>query len=451
MESLRFQKLSCSRVRKLSLLLLLCFCSEIWCRGPEDLEQNPAIQRFRTYLRIPTVQPDVDYEEAVEFLLGQAKQIGLSTRRIEFVSKKPILLMTWKGSSEEKLQSVMLNSHMDVVPVEKDKWKYPPFEAHMDENGDIFARGSQDMKVVGMMYLEAIRILKGKGWAPVRDVHVVWVPDEEIGGDDGWGKFYTSREFDELNVGIVLDEGDDSLFNNSYFVNYGEKATWWLVIQAIGVTGHGSIYFDNSASENMFKSIASINAFRDSQKALVRSGEKSPEEVVVVNSVFLKSGSPTPDGFTMNVQPSVVEAGFDLRIPPSKEMADFMNKRIAEEWAPKGRNMSFYFTFKTETKEGAVPTTTPDDSNPWWYLLRMAASKLNATLIPRLQTGGTDSSFVRIRGVDAFGISAIQNVPPLYHDHNEFMNGYEFLRGINMTVEIVDQYGSFSGSLHRVM
>ncbi|KAL3678278.1 hypothetical protein R1sor_021234 [Riccia sorocarpa] len=431
------------------LVLLLCFFAGVGCRGPEDLEQNLAIQRFRTYLRIPTVHPDPDYQPAIEFLLAQAKEIGLSTRTIEFVSKKPILLMTWKGSSEEKLQSVILNSHIDVVPVEEEKWKYPPFEAQMDEDGNIFARGSQDMKVVGMMYLEALRLLKDRGWSPVRDIHVLWVPDEEVGSDDGWGRLYTSKEFDELNAGIVLDEGDDSLFNNSYFVNYGEKAMWWLVIQATDGTGHGSLYFDNSASENLFKSIASINAFRDSQMALVRSGEKTLQEVVVVNFVFLNSGSRTPDGYTMNIQPSMAEAGFDVRIPPTREMADFVNKRIVEEWAPKARNMSFYFTCKTETKDGDVPISKADDSNPWWYLLRMAASKLNATLIPRLQVGGTDSSFARLRGIDAFGITAIQNVPPLYHDHNEFMNGYEFLKGINMMVETIDLYGSFSDSLNQ--
>ncbi|KAL2621255.1 hypothetical protein R1flu_001460 [Riccia fluitans] len=425
-------------------MLLLCFCSETWGRGPKDLEQNPAVQRFRTYLRIPTVHPESDYAPAIEFLQGQAKEIGLPTKIFEFVPKKPILLMTWKGSSKEKLQSVILNSHMDVVTVEEDKWKYPPFEAYMDEDGDIYARGSQDMKVVGMMYLEAIRILKAKGWAPVRDIHVLWVPDEELAGLDGWGKFYLSKEFDELNAGVVLDEGHIS-YNNSYIVNNEEKAVWWLIIQATGETGHGSLYFDNSASENMFKSFASINAFRDSQMSLVRSGEKPLEEVVVINSVFLKSGSPTPDGFTMNIQPSFVEAGFDLRIPPVKEMGHFMNKIIEEEWAPKGRNMSCYFKVKTEDETGEIPSTTADDTNPWWSLMEKAVSKFNATVSAERANGASDSRYARMRGVSAFGLTAIQNVPFLIHSHNERMNGYEFLRGISVTTEVVNLYGSFSG------
>ena len=37
---------------------------------------------------------------------------------------------------------------------------HDPFGAVMDEHGNIFARGSQDMKCVGMQYLEAIRLLK---------------------------------------------------------------------------------------------------------------------------------------------------------------------------------------------------------------------------------------------------------------------------------------------------
>lgn len=42
----------------------------------------------------------------------------------------------------------------------------------------------------------------------------------------------------------------------------------------------------------------------------------------------------------MNMQPSVAEAGFDLRFPPTAD-PDGMRRRIAEEWAPASRNMTF--------------------------------------------------------------------------------------------------------------
>lgn len=45
-------------------------------------------------------------------------------------------------------------------------------------------------------------------------------------------------------------------------------------------------------------------------------------------------------GFVMNLQPSEAEAGFDVRVPPTAD-PESLERRIAEEWAPSSRNMSF--------------------------------------------------------------------------------------------------------------
>lgn len=42
----------------------------------------------------------------------------------------------------------------------------------------------------------------------------------------------------------------------------------------------------------------------------------------------------------MNLQPSEAEAGFDIRVPPTADPAS-LERRIAEEWAPVSRNMTF--------------------------------------------------------------------------------------------------------------
>ena len=51
----------------------------------------------------------------------------------------------------------------------------------------IFARGVQDMKCIGMMYLEAIDYLKNtlKIDNHKRNIYIDFVPDEEIGGGNG--------------------------------------------------------------------------------------------------------------------------------------------------------------------------------------------------------------------------------------------------------------------------
>lgn len=114
---------------------------------------------------------------------------------------------------------------MDVVPVFPENWTYPPFSAHLDEDGKIYARGSQDMKCVGMQYLAAIRAMKRDGVTLKRTLLVVFVPDEEVGGKLGMRLFAKTEEFKKLNVGFSMDEGIAGP-NDEFMLYYGERAIW---------------------------------------------------------------------------------------------------------------------------------------------------------------------------------------------------------------------------------
>jgi len=101
-----------------------------------------AISRFQEYLRIDTAQPAPDYAAAVAFLRGQAAEAGIEARTLELAAGKPLLLLRWPGQ-RPSLPSILLNSHTDVVPSERQKWDHPPFSAALDEeSGRIYARGS---------------------------------------------------------------------------------------------------------------------------------------------------------------------------------------------------------------------------------------------------------------------------------------------------------------------
>lgn len=89
--------------------------------------------------------------------------------------RNPVVILTWCGTDPGK-KSILLNSHMDVVPVFEDNWTHPPFGAEIDGEGKIFARGSQDMKCVGMQYVAAVRALKKSGARFKRTIHISFVP-----------------------------------------------------------------------------------------------------------------------------------------------------------------------------------------------------------------------------------------------------------------------------------
>lgn len=407
-------------------------------------DPSAIVSRFQQYLQINTAQPQPNYYEAAEFITWQAKSLSLESQTLEFVKGKPLILIKWAGK-DPNLPSILLNSHTDVVPSEHQKWIHPPFSAHLDSTtGNIFARGSQDMKCVGLQYLEAIRKLKASGFRPLRTVYLSFVPDEEIGGNDGAGEFADSDAFAKMNVGIVLDEGLASPTDN-YRAFYGERSPWWLVVKAAGAPGHGAKLYDNTAMENLLKSIETIRRFRAAQFDLVKAGRKAEGEVISVNMVFLKAGTPSPSGFVMNLQPSEAQAGFDIRVPPTADQAS-LERRIAEEWAPASRNMTFEFKQKVSVNDkfGRPAVTPVDNSNIWWALFEEAVIKANARLgKPEIFPASTDARYFRERGLPAIGFSPMANTPILLHDHNEFLNKDEYLKGIDVYESIIKTYASY--------
>lgn len=162
-------------------------------------------------------------EPCVKFLRAQAKKLDLPVSvHFPVNEKNPVVVLTWLGT-EPNLPSIMLNSHMDVVPVVEESWTYPPFAADIDEAGKIFARGTQDMKSIGVQYLSAIRALKKDGKQRLRrTVHITFVPDEELGGNFGMKAFVETEAFKLLNVGFELDEGAPVEHEN-FSVFYAEK------------------------------------------------------------------------------------------------------------------------------------------------------------------------------------------------------------------------------------
>ncbi|CAF1048005.1 unnamed protein product [Didymodactylos carnosus] len=166
-----------------------------------------AVQHFVDYLRIKTVQPLPDYEKAFEFLQSYAMELDLNYQKIQVGIDRHVAILTWLSTNNsQQQQTLLLNSHIDVVPVFEEHWKYSPFGGEIVD-GRIYGRGAQDMKCVGIQYLEAIRRLKLANYKPNRTVHCLFVPDEEIGGLTGMNKFIEMDEFKQLNVGFTLDEG----------------------------------------------------------------------------------------------------------------------------------------------------------------------------------------------------------------------------------------------------
>eukprot|EP01116_Phalansterium_solitarium_P018824 TRINITY_DN510_c1_g1_i1.p1 TRINITY_DN510_c1_g1~~TRINITY_DN510_c1_g1_i1.p1 ORF type:complete len:410 (+),score=169.18 TRINITY_DN510_c1_g1_i1:50-1279(+) len=398
--------------------------------------ESKSVSLFRAFLRLRTEHPTPDYESAVSFLRERAEDYGLQFQRLEFHPGKPIALLTWEGS-DPSLPSVLLNSHTDVVPVDRSKWRYDPFEAVKEENGDIYARGTQDMKSVCIQHIEAVGKLKASGFVPRRTVHISYVPDEEIGGVLGMADWVQRDEFRRLNVAVAIDEGLASP-TDAFTVFYGERCAWWINIRATGNTGHGSRFVENTATEKLLRVVSKILQFRkdqfdELQRGIAQCGMKLGD-VTTANLTVLKAGMSADGGktFSYNVVPSEAMAGFDIRIPPTVDLVAF--KRQLDEWVGAEQGVSWDF----QAGEHYVnPVSDTSSDSYWWGVFKGALDAQSLKLEPEIFPAATDSRYIRDLGIPAFGFSPINNTPILLHDHNEFINERTFERGIDILVAVV--------------
>ncbi|XP_077985268.1 aminoacylase-1-like [Glandiceps talaboti] len=388
--------------------------------------EDPAVSNFREYIRIRTVstEPDPDYDGAVKFLERMAKDMELPFRCIEVHPGMPVVIISWEGT-DPSLPSLMLNSHTDVVPVFLDQWKCDPFEAKKYENGDIYGRGTQDMKSVGIQYIEAIKRLKKQGVKLLRTIHMTFVPDEEV-TELGMGKFVQRSEFKDLNVGYVLDEG---LANpkDIFTVFYGERPIWWVNVKCVGNPGHGSRFIENTAAEKLQKVINSFLAFREEQKELLQKNEELRlGDVTTVNMNKLEGG------IAYNVVPMQFVASFDIRLAPTVDMKEFEEK--IKTWCTEaGTDVTYEFILKHMDNT----MTSIDKSDPWWNAFTTACEQMSMKIETEIFPAATDSRFLRELGYSAIGFSPMNNTPILLHDHNEFLNENIYLKGITIYEKII--------------
>ncbi|KAK6174932.1 hypothetical protein SNE40_013488 [Patella caerulea] len=389
-----------------------------------ELKEDPAVTNFRKYLRINTVQPNPNYAEASSYFKSLAAELELPYKTVQVVSGKDMCIITWTGQ-QPNLSSVLLYSHIDVVPVFPEHWRVDPFSAEKID-GNIYARGSQDMKCVGIQYIEAIRRLKKEGRKFQRTIHIMFGPDEEIGGMGGMGTFYKMDEFKQLNIGFALDEGIANP-EEAFRVFYGERNCWWCTVICPGDPGHGSAILKNTAAEKFNKVINSFLSFRREQEERLESNPNlTLGDVTTVNLTMVEGG------VQMNVIPAEMKASFDIRIPPTVNLEEF-EKKINMWCKEAGEGIRIVYPVRGMSQD----ITSISSEDKWWAAFSSACSNQNMKIQTEIFPAATDSRFVRSCGIPAIGFSPMNYTPILLHDHNEYLNEDIFLRGIEIYQEII--------------
>jgi len=416
------------------------------------MDDDDAVSAFRECLRIKSVSgdgPSGSYARMCDWIEAFAKTLrdNVEIFRKEYVAGKPVLLVTLPGTRPD-LPSLLLNAHYDVVPADLSKWTQAPFDADIvtaEGSGEkrVYARGTQDMKIVLVAYLVALKRLSSSSSRNERTVHVSFVPDEEIGGKDGMLAFLRSPDFEERvrPVKLALDEGLANPAANKFTVFYGERVPYWLLLRSTGPTGHGSRFIDRTAIEKLIRFCKTAYDFRAEERAKLGTGgcahcqAKKLGDVVTLNVTMLDAKTPmstTPgdDRAALNVIPTEARCGIDMRIPPSIPLSVVHDKLDA--WCSEN-DMTWEhapWTPQPDTLDHCVSSTREDD--PVWRTFIDGVQSFDAdiTVVPEVFPAGTDSRFLREAGIPAYGFSPMRGTPVLLHEHDEYITVDVFLEAV---------------------
>jgi acetylornithine deacetylase/succinyl-diaminopimelate desuccinylase-like protein len=373
--------------------------------------ENEAITTLQSYIRINTSVPPGDVTKAADLLQGILEREGIPVRRFESAPGRSIVLARLKGSGPAK--AIVLLHHMDVVPADKTRWKRDPFGGEIAD-GAIWGRGAMDMKGPGVAHLYAFIALKRAGVPLNRDIILLAVPDEEIGGELG-AVWMRDKHYKELDPEYILDEGgfgSRDLFTPGklvFGISVAEKKILWLKLTAEGVAGHGSQPHDRNPNDRLVNALSRLlsqplpsSSFSvlDTLKSRVGALSSNKFNNAIQHSTIsltsLRSGVGEPP--KVNVIPSIAEATLDCRVLPGTSK---------DEWLAEIARRLGDAEIKVEvTYESPDPVVTTQDS-AFYRALEAAVKKRHpeAIVTPMIVPYGTDANGFRPLGVKSYGFT----------------------------------------------
>ncbi len=148
-------------------------------------------------------------------------------------------------------KSLILNGHIDVVPVGPlDMWEAPPFEPHCDD-GWMYGRGTGDMKAGLVASVYALDALKMIGYQPAADVYIQSVVEEECTGN---GALACLQRGYCADAALIAEPFDEKLVTSQIGVI-------WLQVHLKGIPVH--VMEAGSGSNAIEAAIPLIAALRE--------------------------------------------------------------------------------------------------------------------------------------------------------------------------------------------
>ena len=145
---------------------------------------DEALSRLGQYLSYPAISCLEHHRADIARLCARVRDdleaLGFSAARVlELPDALPAVAAEWMGAGPDR-PTVLIYGHLDLQPVETERWASPPHEAHM-RGERLYARGASDDMGGWVSHLAAVRAWFDVAGALPCNVRFILESEEEIG------------------------------------------------------------------------------------------------------------------------------------------------------------------------------------------------------------------------------------------------------------------------------
>lgn len=379
---------------------------------------------------------------AAEYVSEFLNNLRIENKVVGPDNKRCSVLARIEGTNKDS-PDLVLHGHLDVVPVEKEKWTKEAFKAVIDKDL-LWGRGAVDMKNGNAMILGSIAHLIKEGWKPKRNITLAMFADEEAGGK--YGSHFAVNNYGQYFENATEAVGEVGGFSHTlsngvrlYLIETAQKGIAWMKLTAQGTAGHGSMINSDNAISKISKAINSLTnhkfpiTLKDAVFQLLQETAKAtnqqfdpkdPEKIILqlgslaklVSATTKNTANPTMlnAGYKVNVIPGEANVYVDGRFLPGNQDS-FLNEIksiVGEEIDVQAETFDVALEAPFENELVNKMITALEQEDPL------------AKVVPYMLSGGTDAKAMSKFNIKAYGFTPLMlpndlDFTSLFHGHDE--------------------------------
>jgi acetylornithine deacetylase/succinyl-diaminopimelate desuccinylase-like protein len=440
--------------------------------APADRWHAKARELYARAIAFQTVRGRNQSPQLAAYLQEQFRAGGLTDVTIRAHDETAALILRWPAARPSGRKAILLMAHMDVVEARREDWSRDPFVL-TEEDGYFYGRGTLDDKQGVVAITTALLRLRAEGFAPTREIIVLFTGDEETDGNGADLAASQWLDLSTIDFALNADAGGGAFLADGTLLGFGiqtaEKTYQSYTLTATNPGGHSSrprpdnaIYalahtlgrlerhrFEPMLNETTRASLAHRAQTADPPlAAAIRRWLANPADGAAADIV---EASPTEVGVTRtrcvatrlegghadNALPQLARATVNCRIFPGVDPATVLATL---------RTLGAPDNVAVEPVEIARPSAASPlrEDVVAAYRAAVRARHPGAAIVPDMSTGATDGLYFRTRGIPVYGVEGSWIVTPgdeRAHGRDERLPVRAFYQDVDHWTDLIRRLG----------